>query len=267
MEFQSRRIFQLILLSAVMLTPVCAGARQSPLPSDLQDKPITLSAKDVSLADAADAVAKQIGRNVVIDDEPALKTTDLDLNCSAKEALDKIGDRFDYEWRLSKQGIILMTKRFKDPNAVPQINLPEMRQMVKEANSAMKLIVCDTVPGKWALLCTPLYESLSMDQKQLLQSGGSVNVSDLYTTQYRALEQIELNRRFAEAIHTWRFLQAELDSLSASYLQTRDWPEYYQRQGRLPADVRTPKSRDFGYFFRLGGEERHRNIHSERLPR
>src|SRR5258708_4855765 len=155
------------------LCALASFAQSEPVPSDLQQKQVHLSAKRQPFSAYIRELSKQIGRSILADDLPLLQQADMELHGTAKEALDRVSDRFDFTWALSKHGIILMRKRFRNPNEFPQINLPELKQTTKSVLSALWLIPDSMNSGAagWAYAMKDLVSAFTPDQANALRDG------------------------------------------------------------------------------------------------
>lgn len=109
-------------------------------PPDLTKRQVKCSFKALSFADAIAALSTNLALNILADDEPLLPQVTLNIDGSAKEALDKVSDAFDYSWKQKSSGIIVMVKRFHDAAEHPQYNLPELRRMAHDVAGIFKAV-------------------------------------------------------------------------------------------------------------------------------
>ena len=67
-------------------------------------KPIKFVIDKRSFAAILTALSRQIGKNIVVDDEPLLKSAAFNIDGTTKDVLDKVAATFDYSWTLSRSG-------------------------------------------------------------------------------------------------------------------------------------------------------------------
>jgi hypothetical protein len=159
------------------------------LPAALQ-KRYEFHLQDASLETIAQSLMTNGHISLLIDGEPLRKRSNLDIQGTLAEALDRVADDFDYNWRTTKSGIVLLTKRFKNPEELPQLNLPEMRQMAKDIWQTMNSLPVDTDAAQAAPLLKALLTQLDKTQVDALKSGQVLHGSDLNPTQAQLLMQL-----------------------------------------------------------------------------
>lgn len=217
-------------------TQMCSAQQLSivTVRAELEKKMVTIRGTKLSFADALAQVSKQTGRSVIADDEPHLQSADLDVHGSAKQAIDRIADVFDYTWTVSKHGVILLTKRFKTPLEYPQVNLPELKSATQDAFIAIKAIPYNTEitnTGNWF---DRVYQEFTPEQKVLLKTGVAQAASILSQHQVQLVNEATLNIYFASTIGLWRTLSTQIERMPHSFFQMRDYPEFYVRRGDYP---------------------------------
>ena len=153
-------------------------------------KIVNLDFKKSPMSSILEKLTKESGINIIADDIPRLEEADINFKGSAKGALDAIASTYDFNWSVSKLGVIVMRKRFKSVNEFPQMNLLEAKQMVKELKSALSIIPfdpssIDNFPERMRIL----YRSLTPTQVTFLDEGGSIKATELTTTQLGYLQK------------------------------------------------------------------------------
>lgn len=182
-------------------------------------KPIKFVIDKRSFAAILTALSRQIGKNIVVDDEPLLKSAAFNIDGTTKDVLDKVAATFDYSWTLSRSGVIMLTKRFQSPDEVPQMNLPELRQMVKQSLAALSNVQCDTQEDWWCFQCKTLFELFSSQQQQDLKAGQSIGYADWTAEQRTLTRQMVVNRRFAGILRGWKYIDMMLSGFSRAAVQ------------------------------------------------
>lgn len=182
------------------------------------NKPFAYPNSETTLGDVATALTKQCGISFVIDGQPVREKSALKLQGTVKEALDQMGEAFDYSWRLSKGQVVVMTKRFKDPDTHPQASLREMRESVRQILSALRLIPYNPDPKRWPQAVAELGESLMPQQMAVLKAGQYLSASTLSASQAQLMQEAILGNTFADQLPIWEELSAKLDGLPKSTL-------------------------------------------------
>jgi len=207
-----------------------------PSPKAFEQK-VQLQAVKMSLDDMLEVVTKQTQVSILVDDEPILENTSLTFDGSLHDTLDKVADSFDYTWRVSRAGVVLMSKRFKNPNERPQMNMPEMRDMAREIVRALTLVdyIRDEAQANEAV--RRLFQSLTPAQHNALESGARVYGAELQPEQRATLQQAIFTRTFLPALKLWEDAIPRLENLQHSTLLARP---------RTP----TPPTHDYFYRYR-----------------
>ena len=173
--------------------------------------------------------SEQTGRSFFIDGEALQKEADFDFDLKAKDVLDKIADAFDYSWSLSRHQVILLNKRFENPDELPQMRLREMRRMAKDiltfwpASSSEARSRFYPFDHRSIYAGNGLYRTLTPDQLAFLQSGQRLDYEHLSPEQQHIV-QLGINNEFLGITHDmWETLDACMNNLPRSILQFRLW--------------------------------------------
>ena len=189
--------------------------------------------------------AEQTGRSYFIDGEPLQKEADFDFDLKASDALDKIADAFDYLWAASKHGAILLNKRFKNPDELPQMQYREMRRMASDLFSLWPApaspVHSQMYPFDHRLISAGngLYQALTADQIAYLQTGQMLTYDQLTPDQQHIIE-LSLRQQFTDTSgDAWEILKTCLDNLPRSTLQFRLWRDVPDMlyPDAIPADL------------------------------
>jgi hypothetical protein len=190
-----------------------------PVPAFLK-QPFQARLQNMPLEQILEMIRKTGGINIVVDGEPVRTKADFDLSGTLQDALDRVADTFDYNWTVTKSGVVLMTKRFKDPEEHPQANLPEMRQMAKDILDALSLATHDTDDQAWSKQLETLAHSFTPAQFQALHAGQRLHGSDLAPDQLSLLRQATWST-FTYPRQVWEELSAKLDAMPDSYIEAK----------------------------------------------
>jgi hypothetical protein len=206
-----------------LLCALVAGGR-----TDAQEKRPTLPAHftayvaakyhQQSLQQIVTALDRQSGLNILIDGEPLAPMADVEVDGTLEEALNKIADVFDYNWKVGKGGIVLFNKRFRNRDDAPQASVVELMHLVNNMNAIFGLVHVDPEPGLWLTHLNQLGESLTETQRASLLTGKRMPAKDLRPEQLLHLRTAVLNNTFGDAMLSWADLAAHLRTFGASYL-------------------------------------------------
>jgi hypothetical protein len=174
---------------------------------------IKLQGKAVTFAGGIRTLSDQTGLPMMADGEPDLKSCDFDLATAAKEALDKFCDKFDYYWTESKQGTILLRKRFRNPDELPQMHIAEMRQMTRDIVRVLTVLRYDRNPDHVTDIMRQLYANLTADQLNALRARRRVFYRDLSAQQHALIEQAILTHSLAINLDNWVTLNDQFLSI------------------------------------------------------
>lgn len=235
-KMNSHRIF--IGLSIILL--LCSStsySQQNILPSDadLSTRHVTLVFKQQHFTDVIATLSQKLRLNILVDDEPLPQTVNLEFDGTVKEALDKVGDMFDYTWRQKANGIIVMYKRFQSAAEHPQYNLPELQRMAHGMVDIFKAFPLDPLDD-FTPRMNALFGTLTPNQLGMLQNGQTLYGSDLNAEQMEALQSVILQHMLADQIGLWPSLMVQLDKLDRSLFQIRESPTFYLKAQGKPID-------------------------------
>jgi hypothetical protein len=197
---------------------------------------VKLDVVKMSMDDILEAITKQAHISILVDDEPMLKQADIAVDASLNDTLDKVADTFDYSWHVSKAGVVLMSKRFKNPNERPQMNMPEMLEMTRNIVRALTLVDYNRDEAQANEAVKRLFQTLTPVQMNALGAGTKLHGTDLAPDQRAAIEQAILTRTFAPPLKLWEDTISRLVNLKTSTLQARP---------RTP----TPPTHDYFYQY------------------
>ena len=181
-------------------------------------KRLEVSEREASLADLLKMAREKTGLNFIVDGKPLKTGIAISGSMSTKKLLDTISTVFDYDWKLSKSGVVLLSKRFDDHADRPQVNLLEMQQMAKEIADAIDSLQVDLKEVNWGEQIPELADSFSPQQLAYLQTGKPILGKELNQTGQNLLKSIVLNRDFAAAKRIWTEELLRLTNMKNSYL-------------------------------------------------
>jgi hypothetical protein len=203
-------------LSLIAVLETRAGRQVSP-PTDL-GRQIQIKIENMKLPDILKQLHQRFSMQFAMDGTPKRETSTFtfDFQGSERELLDRVTDTFDYAWSPAKGGVILLTKRFKDPYERPQLILPELRQTAKDMLKVLPAVEPDAEHEKWGPVLIRLASSLTEAQNRILNGGGQLAYGDLAPVQQELLSQVILMRGYGPARGVWEDLLAQLESMDTA---------------------------------------------------
>ena len=198
----------------------CAQTSALAATTDALKTPMTLQQKDVSFDEALKTLHAAGHINVLVDGEPRTQHADVNADKTVREALNAVCDAFDYKWTLSKSGIVLLTKRFKNSEERPQMRYAEMVQMAKDIRDALSLSPVTDEDASPNATLKQLLKSLTPEQYAAL-TGPKTHpfyARDLRPGQYQMFVQSLWSFGFPSAYNGADLLLRQLESFPASSL-------------------------------------------------
>jgi hypothetical protein len=252
-------IMHRILNIAGIVIPACApvngrAQQPAPLPPLFQQK-IEVNLTGATMDAAFAAITQKTHLSIVADGAPARQKADVSLDGTVKGALDAVADAFDYTWTLTRSGVVVMAKRFKDPAERPQVNLPEMVGMTRDIIRALNIVDYDKDPSHWPVLVKEVAQSFTQQQLHVLDSGAKLHGSDLLPEQQRQLTRAILSKTFNSTLQMWEDLLPKLPPMPGSRIQARKTADAQAGAKAHPYD--------YLYIFRRANEQ----LHVIELPR
>ncbi|MCW3095089.1 MAG: hypothetical protein JWL77_707, partial [Chthonomonadaceae bacterium] len=110
------------------------------------------------------ALDKQSGLNILIDGEPLAPMADVECDGTLEEALNKIADAFDYNWKVGKGGIVLLNKRFRNRSDAPQASVAELTHLVQNMSGIFALTKVEPDPSYGQTLLNKFAQSITEKQ-------------------------------------------------------------------------------------------------------
>jgi hypothetical protein len=213
-----------------VIAPAELGAERDSQQTDWKTKTVHLHVKQQSMAELLRALVEAAGCSILADGEPVQQTVDLQFDGTAAEALSKIADTFDYDWKQSRAGIVWMVKRFRDPRERPQMNPLELRKTAEDVLRVMRAVPIDDRP--LAEHFGLLYETFTPEQRKAVQNGLSLRIDQLTPSQYKlVLRAIDSNLLYAPA-EAWGRLLAHLTNITAAHLQLEEIEVWLDFEGK-----------------------------------
>jgi hypothetical protein len=183
------------------------------------EREVVLDHKHSSLADILKEMAEKYGVRAAVEGTPLRERADITFQGTLREALDRLSDLFDYQWRVSRSGVILMNKRFTDPNDIPQMLLQEYRQVAKDQLAVLPDTAPDPDHERWGELLLSLARTLTASQLQALNQGARLSPGDLTPQQRRLFDQAIYARIYGPPRGIWERILLFCDRYDQAYFQ------------------------------------------------
>jgi hypothetical protein len=208
---------------ALMLTLAIKSQTQNVTRSPLLARPVHIDIKQASLVSILITLTNQAGGSFIIDGEPRRAQADMRFSGRFGDAADLVADLFDYTYKSTKTGVLLFSKRFRDPQERPQANLKEVRQSVKDVLRVLGAVPYDP-QARWEVPFEALVQSLTPDQRRALLAGRHIAGTDLMPHQQNLLRQAVWTNTFALTGSAWKRLSDQLGRLEDSQLASIENP-------------------------------------------
>lgn len=180
---------------------------------------VTLKGDSLTFTEGIESLSTQIHHAILADGVPNRKSWSWDMKKSVKETLDSYSDKFDYSWSISKQGAILLRKRFHYPEELPQMHFAEMLQMTRDVVKSLTALQYDTDASHLNQIFLNMYHSMSPEQLDWLHAENRIAYNDLLPQQKIFAEQAILNHAMAYNLRNWKRLNDELESVPSVILR------------------------------------------------
>jgi hypothetical protein len=227
----------LFLLVAVVAGSRAAAQDKKPmLPAHFADH-VTAKFHQQTLKQIIVALDKQSGLNVLIDGEPLTPMADVECDGTLEEALNKISDTFDYNWKVGRGGIVLFNKRFRNRNDAPQANVAELTHLVQNMSGIFALTKVEPDPSYGQTLLNKFAQSITEKQWVALRAGKRMSAKDLSPDQFTHLRTAVMTSIFAMPLKSWSDLADHLRTFDTAYLTAT----------RIPDDPAHPNVPRYGY--------------------
>jgi len=206
------------LLTLMSLAANCSG-QQAPLkPSDLDSKVIKIDMKGATLEAMVALLAKQMNCNIVVDDSPHHAPIDFSMETTSRKALDRIANAYDYEWRLTKNGVLIFHKRFNDPNEFPQMNPAEWKQTAKDV---LQILGEHDFQGENRQELRTFVLGLTPEQIVKMNAKKHLSISTFNEMQNAVLREYLYERIFETTFRAWHQITDDLKMLPTGSIQMR----------------------------------------------
>lgn len=257
------------MVFCLLLPLACRTAADRPgaPPSPSQRLAVFLTAKrqftleQASFTDLLMALNQQTGVSFVADGEPLLKTAEINFTGTGRDLLDYLVDLFDYRWKASKSGGVVLNKRFRNPNDVPQTHPGEMVRTAHNILNAMRVVTFDIHQEEqrrrlsfgigWQPMIFDLANSFTPDQRQLLKLGRKLTPMDMTPPQFALLEDVVCTCALSPFRGVWIDLELAYAAIPRGYIKVADYNESIgpclllldKDQQTIPADLYIYSSR------------------------
>ena len=208
-----------VLLAAALRVPTLDFLRDGPQGARRENE-VTLRAAAVDLPGALRLLSEKAGVSAVTDGPSARERADLDVSGTLRDALKAIGDAFDLDAGLTREGVAVFRKRFADPATRPQMHLPELRQMAREITHLLKPLRSSDDPEAVRVGREALARSFTAGQVERLIAGDRLTVADLDPQQTALVQRIVTDHAVAGAYLECRNLLRALEGFDTAFIES-----------------------------------------------
>lgn len=208
----------------IVLTAPCAahaqGAGAYAPATELLGRSIRLRVRSGTLERCLHLIAGQLHITVLADGDPLRSAADFDLQGSAADVLTRVADEFDYLWSEAPGGSVLLRKRFRNPDELPQMSQPELSAILWDAASLLPTALPLHQPDTKV---TELYRTLTQQQMGWLTSRRDLSFGDLQPGQQDLARTAISNNLLRDAHFVWQAAAEEVACATTGSLQWRHW--------------------------------------------
>ena len=228
----SLALLVLLLTAPVTLVRADAQERKPQEPAFLTallNKKLSMELSHVPLPLLIKMLSKQGGISFLVDYEPQTDVVNFKSNGTLREALDTLCENFDYTWKASKSGLIMMNKHFFHGDTLPQFHYAEIMQTARDIVNGLSALHNDAhadelrlqlmTNARWPEMLDTLASNLTPDQVRTLRGRGRLAVTSLTPAQYAQMEDIILSASLSPTRDPWAGLLAILKRLPNGYLR------------------------------------------------
>ncbi len=186
------------------------------------DKQIELTVSG-DLPSALKTLSSAGGISIIADAAPTRKFVTLTHIGSVRQALDKVSSAYDYRWSLTTGGIVLFTRKYSDPNELPQMNYAEIRQTAADMLTILPALDINLIdPDQvWIGSMMRLADSMTPTQVRTMKSGKTIGYADLAPPQQRGMSDLINSRAFGAPRGCWYRLNLLLNSSKSAVIESR----------------------------------------------
>ena len=184
-------------------------------------KPVSVQMENASLALLVKRLADATGRSILVEGHPLDRKISLTTTDTVEKVITDIATQFDYEWTLSRSGVILLHKRFFLREDRPEFNVPEIQAGIDDLLNAIRAIYPEA-DGAIDMhdQVGVLGRSLSPGQRQALTQGQRFRIGELSPDQQRAATLVIYAELLYDFYGRWQILHEALQNPSQISLCT-----------------------------------------------
>ncbi len=199
------------LLAAVWPASGQAPVRHvSRFPGD--ERAVSLSERNRTLSDILASLSGAINIDVIADGVPRKTTATIEFKGTAREAVERVASEFDLTWTVSRAGVILFQKRFKDQREIPQLNQAEMEHVASDSLRIITSLGMDPRIHVQSYFLQ-LGATFSPEQMETLRAGENLPVAALSPEQSALVAASIFSFATSRTYHGWNVLHARLAAL------------------------------------------------------
>lgn len=216
-------LFLCVVLTILQTTQNCQS-QNNPKPDTTKQHPflnkkISLKADNATFEAIVMEISKTHRVNILFDGTPAKPKTKVDIKEKPlKEALDTIGNAFDYKWTVTKTGIVLFTKSFNDPANLPQFNEEEIKQMAKDFVKTLSIAKVKPDEDAWEVEADIFLRSFTPEQIAALNERKILTGKDFTNAQREQIFTTEYYRTLGKTLVAWNLFLQQLEGYPRSHV-------------------------------------------------
>ena len=206
----------LLLISRATLNKAIAQEHKLQEPASLTaslDQKLQIETGHTSLPILVKLLSEQANISLMVNGESPNKFINFKSSGTVRGSLDMLCENFDYTWKPTKSGLIVMNKRFYHGDTLPQVHYMEIMQAAKDIINALSALPYDIhaeefrlkglMNPRWPDMLDNVASNLTPNQVSVLRSGAQLPITELSPPQRTQMEDIILTASLSSTHNQW----------------------------------------------------------------
>jgi hypothetical protein len=215
---------------ALGISTCTALPAQSVRPSQKLEARFIAPEGKASLSELLGLLARS-GVRVLADGIPVTENIELQHEGTIRSALDKIAKQLDYTWTLSRNGVVLMRKKFSNEKERPQAHRAELMQVAQDMLTILPDLEPDPENKVWGRYLFQLGQTLTPAQLAQLRNGKRLDYSELTPEQRRLGERALMAVTYGTPRGIWDRMLTRMKALPQSFFTLVDEGSWLLEKG------------------------------------
>ena len=210
------RFLVLINICALMSTDGKHQAQSQELPGPLQTFHIDLHGTGITLSEVVKEISRLSGCKIIVNDHPNGGKTDINFVGTLPKVLKSISDKFGYQYNVTRTGVVLFTKRYKDPDDYPNLPWQEISRMAQDMAIATTSIYISPELARGSDIISDFKATLTPAQLDQFKGEAPVYVKQLSKDQQSLVQEHVTRSLLLVGGEAWGYMAMNFDALPKS---------------------------------------------------